>query len=248
MNRLEWLDTATRKILFRPDRKAVRKELEAHFEDLREASGLEEGAALEAMGDPEAIAEDLGRLHRPWLGYLWRASQLALVGAAALYCLLLALLALSGRAYLLPGNQLYAYLNWEGGEELASGNILEERAFPPGASIKTGGYTIRADRVLLRKEDDGSGDRWNLYIELAITSRRWEDPLNYWYATSGLRTDAGSMDEGRSSRTSASWGFWQKCTFAFPDFPEDTAWVELDFGFGELERILHIDLTEEAAT
>ena len=29
MNRLEWLDTATRKILFLPDRKAVRKELEA---------------------------------------------------------------------------------------------------------------------------------------------------------------------------------------------------------------------------
>ena len=45
MNRLEWLDTATKKILFRPDRKAVRKELEAHLEDLREASGLDEETA-----------------------------------------------------------------------------------------------------------------------------------------------------------------------------------------------------------
>ena len=50
MNRLEWLDTATRKISFRPDRKAVRKELEAHFEDLREARGLDEEAAAAAMG------------------------------------------------------------------------------------------------------------------------------------------------------------------------------------------------------
>ena len=45
MNRLEWLDTATKKILFRPDRMAVRKELEAHFEDLREASGLDDEAS-----------------------------------------------------------------------------------------------------------------------------------------------------------------------------------------------------------
>lgn len=33
MNRKDWLDTATKKILFRPDRKAVRRELEAHLED-----------------------------------------------------------------------------------------------------------------------------------------------------------------------------------------------------------------------
>lgn len=87
MNRLEWLDTATKKILFRPDRKAVRKELEAHFEDLREASGLDDEAAAAAMGDPEAVAEELGRLHRPWWGYLWQASRMILVLAFILWFL-----------------------------------------------------------------------------------------------------------------------------------------------------------------
>ena len=47
MNQNTWLDTATKKILFRPDRKAVRRELETHLEDLREASGLDEETAVE---------------------------------------------------------------------------------------------------------------------------------------------------------------------------------------------------------
>ena len=61
MNRLEWLDTATRKILFLPDRKAVRKELEAHFEDLRDARRLWEQRWLCAIPRcnrvPAVIAE-----------------------------------------------------------------------------------------------------------------------------------------------------------------------------------------------
>ena len=75
MNKKDWLDTATKKVLFRPDRKTVRRELEAHLEDLLEASGLDEETAVSAMGDPASLAEELGRLHRPWWGYLWRASQ-----------------------------------------------------------------------------------------------------------------------------------------------------------------------------
>lgn len=84
MNRLDWLDKATANIYFRPDREAVRWELEARFEDLREASGLEDEAAVEAVGGPAAPAEELGRLHRPWLGYLWRVSRVALILAVLL--------------------------------------------------------------------------------------------------------------------------------------------------------------------
>lgn len=52
MSRLDWLDKATANIYFRLDRKAVRRVLEARFEDLREASGLEDEAAVEAVGTP----------------------------------------------------------------------------------------------------------------------------------------------------------------------------------------------------
>ncbi len=75
MNAEYWLDTATEKIRFRPDRKAVRRELQDHLEDRMEAGkaqGLSpyeaEAAATAAMGDPVSLAEELGRIHSPWWG------------------------------------------------------------------------------------------------------------------------------------------------------------------------------------
>ena len=85
MNAEYWLDTATEKIRFRPDRKAVRRELQDHLEDRMEAGkaqGLSpyeaEAAATAAMGDPVSLAEELARVHSPWWGRLWRLSQWAL--------------------------------------------------------------------------------------------------------------------------------------------------------------------------
>ena len=85
MNANYWLDTATGKIRFPPDRKAVRRELQDHLEDRMEAGrarGLSayeaEEAATAAMGDPAALAEELARVHSPWWGRLWRLSQWAL--------------------------------------------------------------------------------------------------------------------------------------------------------------------------
>ena len=85
MNAEYWLDTATGKIRFAPDRKAVRQELQDHLEDRMEAGkakGLSayeaEQAATAAMGDPAALAAELARVHSPWWGRLWRLSQWAL--------------------------------------------------------------------------------------------------------------------------------------------------------------------------
>ena len=82
MNAEYWLDTATGKIRFAPDRKAVRRELRDHLEDRMEAGkakGLSayeaEQAATAAMGDPAALAEELAKVHSPWWGRLWRLSQ-----------------------------------------------------------------------------------------------------------------------------------------------------------------------------
>ena len=81
---VQWLDAATRSIRFKPDRAAVRSELEAHLEDKRadlqrifpDLSHQEaESRALAAMGDPEALGRELAKIHKPWLGYLWRLSQ-----------------------------------------------------------------------------------------------------------------------------------------------------------------------------
>lgn len=83
-----WLDTATAGIRFGPDRRAVRQELEGHIEDkvadLRRIfpdipAGEAWDRALAGMGDPEELKISLAKVHRPWLGWLWRASQVLLV-------------------------------------------------------------------------------------------------------------------------------------------------------------------------
>ena len=85
---IEWLYKATAGIRFKPDRKEVRAELEEHLEDkamdlrrifpeLTEEEAWER--AVSEMGDPMEIGRELARLHRPWLGYLWRMSQVVLV-------------------------------------------------------------------------------------------------------------------------------------------------------------------------
>ena len=79
---VSWLDTAVSGIRFGPDRAAVREELEAHMEDKtadfqRIFPGISreeaEERALSEMGDPAEIGKELARVHKPWLGWLWRA-------------------------------------------------------------------------------------------------------------------------------------------------------------------------------
>lgn len=70
----DWCYHAVAEIRFKPDREAVFRELKNHLEDHYEyllAQGtVPEKAmtlAMEAMGDPEEIAPQLGKIHKPWL-------------------------------------------------------------------------------------------------------------------------------------------------------------------------------------
>jgi len=82
----DWCDEVLRQVHFRPDHKAIRTELEAHYEDRSEnlrkmGYGWDEARerTLAAMGDPVEIGRALNRVHKPWLGRLWMASRLLLV-------------------------------------------------------------------------------------------------------------------------------------------------------------------------
>lgn len=236
MNRLEWLDTATKKILFRPDRKAVRKELEDHLEDLRESTGLDEEATVASMGDPASLAEELGRLHRPWWGCLWRASQIVLAGTVVFCCLLAFLIEAVYQPLDRLGTSLNDYLT-----PAQFTGALEERDIPAGMTISTGGCTIRADRAILRSYEDAPQA---LFVDLQIGLSWRREPLILQNAWSGARTSTGENPR-RAIERSASWAFWQRACVAV-EVPEDAEWVELDFGYGAWRRTLHIDLTEEA--
>lgn len=97
MDRTSWLDTAVDGIRFGPDRKAVRAELEGHIEDKtadlqRIFPDIPEGEAREralaGMGDPEELKISLAKIHKPWLGYLWRVSQVLAAGALGVFLFL----------------------------------------------------------------------------------------------------------------------------------------------------------------
>ena len=82
----EWRDTVTAQVRFKPDRKAIAKELTAHYEDHvydLERVGYErklaKQRALAAMGDAAEVGRALDRVHKPWLGWMWIVSRAVLV-------------------------------------------------------------------------------------------------------------------------------------------------------------------------
>lgn len=93
MGMYDWLTIATRGIRFKPDREVVRAELREHLEDKMDdlmrifpdlLPGEAEERALREMGEPEEIGKELAKIHKPWLGWLWRVSQVALWIVAAI--------------------------------------------------------------------------------------------------------------------------------------------------------------------
>lgn len=253
MSEQKWLNVATSKIRFRPDREAVWRELEAHFEELREASGLEEEAAVERMGDPLDIAEELGRLHRPWLGYLWRVSQVLLWAGVGL-CVLLCAVRFLFRS-ILPEWAVYDYLTWEY-ETAADGS--EQYELVPNGSVTTGGYTIRVDRALmgLAGDPERESSHWNLTLYFHIDTGWRGEALDWALNVIGeVRDSAGNIYGPqyagperycRCGGSESAWGLGQKAALELNNVPEDAEWIEFDIGFGSLQRTLHFDLREAA--
>lgn len=122
-----WRAAVLAQVRFRPDRAAIEAELTAHYEDHvqdLERVGydrqLAEQRALAAMGDPEEIGRALDKVHKPWLGWIWRLSRWLMV--------VLAITAVCA-AWLLDGavtvyERLRVQSGWEDPPALASSAAL----------------------------------------------------------------------------------------------------------------------------
>ena len=252
-----WLDTAVKGIRFAPDRRAVRAELAGHLEDraadlrrifpdLTDEEAQER--TLAGMGDAAEIGKQLARVHRPWLGYLWRASRWASVAAAVLLALTLLTTGLPdqwrswqwtreenqrGRAI---SQALYedGTPSWEG-ERLA--------LYAPEAEGRLGRCTVSVDRAALWREPDGD----QLYLELRLTfDRPWERgerPL-YQMRAEDERGEPLSRENGWTSRGWETGFNWIAANWVLPVEGEPPDRLTVRY-FPGVDWELTVDLTRE---
>ena len=263
-NMQQWLDVAVSEICFKPDRKAAERELRDHLEDKkldlqrlyhltwREA---EEMAVLQ-MGDPEPIGRELARLHRPWLGYLWRFSQ---IFAAAMVCMLLwgavrsdgPAASLRAANYFWEGQQeggQFSRALFEDGEAAWQGERLA--VLEVGERARVGQSVISLEKAALWQEDERA-----LYLQVRIAyDRPWQAtdlPFDLFWAEDDLgnRYGADYLEGGSMSYqyrgTQAGLG-WRSMNLRFSQVPEEARWMKLHYlpGTG-LE--LRVDLSQEVA-
>lgn len=184
-NRNGWLDAVTDEIRFKPDRKAVRDELEAHMIDKEETlrdAGLPADTAsqrtIEAMGDPVEVGKAMNRVHKPILGYIWLASKLAVL-------LLLMVFIFSALSFdfseLLSRYPLrIEHINpWSGSYEAGTVDYSAKK-------LKISGYTIAVTDAKLYLVDG----KYIISADVKVTNARpWSAPPLFM---GGLTSDDGS--------------------------------------------------------
>ena len=274
----KWLDAATRAIRFGPDRKSVRAELSAHLEDkaldfqrIFPDMTQEEAQARAAaeMGDPMEVGKELAKVHRPWLGYLWRASQV--LAFLAFLCLFLNL-CLYGEDAFLGDDPLSELWDFDGlpayyidpfyqnrpveelylpGEDPDQLQVLEDR---PRASIA--GQTVEVRRAALWRE--GTGQTLYCYLRLE-TWKCWargtldadcltvEDSLENQYPLTFLLGDQPAP-EGPAYQFSGMTGygpFHFGCQLRIQEVDPEAEWIELNYRAPEKGFTLVLELDGE---
>lgn len=153
-----WVDAVCGEVRFRPDRKAIEKELRIHYEDhckalegLNYERPLAKERSLRAMGDPREVGRALDRVHKPWLGWLWEASRVLVLALAVLA--LVTLLRTVGWESL--GERTQGELAWEAPPVGAESVELEHGTLwaAPGDVTERDGHAVAEVRLWLQMRD-----------------------------------------------------------------------------------------------
>ena len=251
-----WLETATAGIPFGPDRRAVRRELEEHLEDKardlqRIFPDLTREAALEracaGMGDAAEVGRALARVHRPWLGYLWRASQVLL--ALALVWLAVVVIPLAW-GQLAPREQEAVAPDW---------TYEAEIPFSCGEPVRAGSYTLQVEGSLNFAEGDTVGGL--LLTWRAASPLVWERPTShlYWWGEDDLgnlyysHEDLGQAIYVAGTDRYVSSTTWERDGLGWTgqsqvwNVPREAKWVRLILDVGEAPITILLEREGETA-
>lgn len=235
-----WVDAVCEQVRFWPDRKMIEKELRIHYEDhcrALERLGYERPLAAErslrAMGNAQEVGWALDRVHKPWLGWLWKFSESTLL-MLALMILWLAVSADGLEELVFRTRQ---QLEWTDPPVWADHVSLEfgEVYLSPGELREEGGNVEAELRLWVRaRELLPDFQPWEVEVSDSrgpISGRRWGD---------GARRTSGYLEWERVPY--CGWTRQQMTLRLTLDYRPD--WVEVSSPGGGREWVLRAEWRE----
>ncbi len=261
----QWCDDAVSYIRFKPDRPPVRQELLEHMQDkydgyIREGMppAQAESRVVKEMGSDRETGLLLRKIHKPYLGWVWRCTQWAL--AIALILAVYHGIRWAGDLHISDGPPILGrdpYQTTAYEHEYGSG----ERVWylEPNCSDKSDGYTFTVTKAAYWTgtctDESGTRDTNGFYFLLEVTNPRpwagYTDAPRWLYAVDSLdhyyyacnesdRSTEGTV-VGNGARTGLftyTWAMW------IEDYvSQDADWLELRYDKEGRDVALRIDLT-----
>ena len=241
-----WCARVLGHIRFKPDRKAIERELTAHYEDHRldlERVGYEPDLAAEralrAMGDADEVGRALDRAHKPWLGWLWEVSRVLAVGLLVVTAATLLENSLFTVREMLGRTE--DQFTWEAPPPTASCAVTAYGTLylsPGDITEEDGRYEVALD--LWGKTADPRTDFPWIMPYLNIVDDRGPIPL-------GQADEDGVWPDNYMSRgwTSVCWGWTRHHVVLSLRLDHRPQWVEVSYPYGGNDWVLRAEWEAE---
>ena len=266
---MKWCREAVSRIVLPRDRTPVEQELMGHLEDrydyFRQLGYSPEDAelrALDSMGNPDEIAVELGRIHRPFWGRTAKVTRIVLI-AVVIATVFTAFASLLKHYYFRHtfSNPTYEYYDPYSLEKANYKVGHGDRQFyaQPEVSFSSDGYTVTVtEAALWRNEQRNSAgiveETHPLYLQLTVTTpliwleadtvSRWiwaEDDRGNRYAPPFESGPDATRILDKSYRVNP-WTSVHELVIWDLDAP-DARWMELHYDRSGRNHTLRIDLT-----
>ena len=264
----DWCYHAVAQIRFKPDRKAVFRELKDHLEDHYDSllcSGYApedaKRLALEAMGDPEEIAPQLGAIHKPWMGWMVTLTRWIIYA----FCAAVALQLFIFLFYNTPSQSRTPWYYENPGEPLtvyAKDGTWESRRlmdYDPDSRDQSDGFTFDVSRAVMSFHDhytDDTQDTYYFQCRVRVSGLfQWGEldkiPIHDFWAVdsqgtiySSFKNDAYSYQPSVSGNLERTGYFSYTMDLWLNNFSSQEAqWIELRYNRDGRDIRLRIDLS-----